>query len=346
MNTSNFTPLVFLAIIILTFSEFPSPASPLFSNYNLPKDSMYKVKTGGIKMITVSGNYKVWTKKIGNGKIKVLLLHGGPGFSHDYFECFEDFLPGQGIQFYYYDQLGSGYSDVPTDTTLWNLPRFVEEVEQVRKGLGLENFYLLGHSWGGMLAMEYLQKYQKHVKAAVLSNMTAGIKSYVSYTAKLKTRFLSVQERATYDSLDRLRAYDKPEFQNLLMEKLYTHVICQMPLDNWPEPLTRAIKKANNSIYIQMQGVDEFHVTGNFKSWEMWDRLHNINVPTLVIGGMYDEMNPVDMKREGQLIPHSRTYLCPNGSHMSMYDDQQNYFSNLIRFLKDVEGKKFIGDKK
>ena len=115
MNTSNFTPLVFLAIIILTFSEFPSPASPLFSNYNLPKDSMYKVKTGGIKMITVSGNYKVWTKKIGNGKIKVLLLHGGPGFSHDYFECFEDFLPGQGIQFYYYDQLGSGYSDVPTD---------------------------------------------------------------------------------------------------------------------------------------------------------------------------------------------------------------------------------------
>ncbi|MEJ7674966.1 MAG: alpha/beta fold hydrolase [Chitinophagaceae bacterium] len=95
---------------------------------------------------------------------------------HDYFECFEDFLPKEGIEFYYYDQLGVGNSDIPTDTSLWNIPRYVEEVEQVRKGLGLENFYLLGHSWGSMLAMEYLQKYQSHVKGAVLSNMTAGVR--------------------------------------------------------------------------------------------------------------------------------------------------------------------------
>src|ERR1700749_3835558 len=108
------------------------------------------IKTGGSKMIKVDGKYHVWTKKIGDGKIKVLLLHGGPGFSHDYFECFEDFLPKEGIEFYYYDQLGCGNSDAPTDTSLWNIPRYVEEVEQVRKGLGLDSFYLLGHSWGGM----------------------------------------------------------------------------------------------------------------------------------------------------------------------------------------------------
>jgi len=126
-------------------------------------DTAYQIKTGGIKMILVDGKYHVWTKKIGDGKIKVLLLHGGPGFSHDYFECFEDFLPKEGIEFYYYDQLGCGNSDAPADTSLWNLPRYVEEVEQVRKGLGLDNFYLLGHSWGSMLAMEYLQKYQSHV---------------------------------------------------------------------------------------------------------------------------------------------------------------------------------------
>src|SRR5277367_2227904 len=134
-----------------------------------PQDSSYEVKTGGNKMILIDGKYHVWTKKMGDGKIKVLLLHGGPGFSHDYFECFEDFLPKEGIEFYYYDQLGCGNSDIPADTSLWNLPRYVEEVEQVRKGLGLENFYLLGHSWGGMLAMEYLTKYQSHVKAAVIS---------------------------------------------------------------------------------------------------------------------------------------------------------------------------------
>ncbi len=338
-----------ILLILIASCIYACNQSPKSSDKTAPsgtKDTAYEVKTGGSKMIQVDGKYHVWTKKIGTGKIKVLLLHGGPGFTHDYFECFEDFLPKEGIEFYYYDQLGTGNSDIPTDTTLWNISRYVEEVEQVRKGLGLDNFYLLGHSWGSMLAMEYLDKYQNHVKAAVLSNMTAGIQSYVTYTAKLKVQFLTPKEIATYDSLDQRKAYDTPEFQNLLMNKLYTHVICQIPLENWPEPLMRAFKKANQSIYIQMQGVDEFHVTGNLKNWEMWDRLPNIKVPTLVIGGMNDEMNPDDMKKEGRLIPNSRTYLCPNGSHLSMYDDQQNYFTNLIGFLKDVDNNKFTADKK
>jgi proline iminopeptidase len=313
---------------------------------SITRDTTYEVKTGGAKMIQVDGKYNVWTKKIGDGKIKVLLLHGGPGFSHDYFECFEDFLPKEGIEFYYYDQLGCGYSDKPADTSLWNISRYVEEVEQVRKGLGLDNFYLLGQSWGSMLAMEYLDKYQTHVKAAVLSNMTASSKSYVTYTAKLKEQILSPQDIATYDSLDKLKAYNTPEFQNLLMNKLYTKVVCRIPLESWPEPLMRAFKKANQSIYIQMQGVDEFHVTGNIKDWDMWDRLPNIKVPTLVLGGMYDEMSPDDMKREGKLIPNSRTYLCPNGSHLAMYDDQQNYFTSLVGFLKDVENNTFKPDVK
>jgi len=304
------------------------------------------IHTGGTSMITIDGNYQVWTKKVGDGKIKVLLLHGGPGFSHDYFECFEDFLPKEGIEFYYYDQLGCGNSDVPKDTSLWNVHRYVEEVEQVRKGLGLDHFYLLGHSWGGLLAMEYLQKYQSHVKAAVLSNMTAGMKSYVSYAESLKIKYLSGSEIATLDSLDKLRLYDSPEYQQLLMNKLYTKVICRIPIENWPAPILIAFKKANHSIYTQMQGVDEFHVTGNFKNWEMWDRLSNIIIPTLVIGGQYDEMNPDDMKKEGKLIPNSHTYLCPNGSHLSMYDDQQNYFSHLIAFLKDVENNQFVADEK
>jgi proline iminopeptidase len=311
-----------------------------------PQDSSYEVKTGGNKMILIDGKYHVWTKKVGDGKIKVLLLHGGPGFSHDYFECFEDFLPKEGVEFYYYDQLGCGNSDAPTDTSLWNIPRYVEEVEQVRKGLGLDTFYLLGHSWGSMLAMEYLYKYQRHVKAAVLSNMTAGIKSYLPYAEKLKKEFLNAQDIALYDSLDKLHLYESPLYQNLLMTKLYSHVICQLPIADWPEPLMRAFKRENPAIYIQMQGVDEFHVTGNFKNWEMWDRLPDIKVPVLVIGGMNDEMNPEDMKREGQLLPNSRTYLCPHGSHMSMYDDQQNYFRNLLGFLKDVDSGQFVADKK
>jgi len=121
-------------------------------------------KSAGIRLIEVDGKYKVWTKKVGSGRIKVLTLHGGPDCTHEYLECFEDFLPQQGVEFYYYDQLGSAYSDQPDDPKLWTVERFREEVEQVRKGLGLEEFYLFGHSWGGMLGIEYALKYQKHLK--------------------------------------------------------------------------------------------------------------------------------------------------------------------------------------
>src|SRR5713101_2347551 len=150
------------------------------------KNAGTEVKTGGVRLIPVDGKYKVWTKTVGSGGIKMLLLHGGPGVTHEYFECFEDFLPQQGIQFFYYDQLGEAYSDQPDDVSLWTIDRFREEVEQVRAGLGLENFYLLGHSWGGMLGIEYALKYQRHLKGMVLSSMTASIPSYMAYAAKLR----------------------------------------------------------------------------------------------------------------------------------------------------------------
>src|SRR5262249_43774913 len=126
--------------------------------------------SGGVRMIpirTPRGEFRVWTKRIGNSpRMKVLLLHGGPAAPHEDFEGFGSYLPAAGIEYYYYDQLGSAYSDQPHDASLWDLPRFVEEVEQVRQALGLDrdNFYLLGHSWGGILAMEYALKYQTQLK--------------------------------------------------------------------------------------------------------------------------------------------------------------------------------------
>jgi proline iminopeptidase len=337
--------VLFLSIVVSACACNRESSNETLAPAEKPSDSTYEVKTGGNRLIPVDGKYNVWTKKVGQGRIKVLLLHGGPGFSHDYMECFEDFLPKEGIEFYYYDQLGCGNSDAPNDTSLWNIPRYVEEVEQVRKGLGLESFYLLGHSWGSMLVMEYLQKYPSHVKGVVLSNMTASIHSYLPYVESLKQKFFSAADLKKFDSLDRLHDYASPGYQNLLMNDLYAHTICR--LNPWPEPLMRCFKKANLAIYNQMQGVDEFHVTGAaFKDWDMWGRLRNITAPTLVIGGVNDEMNPADMRREGDSIPNSRTYLCPRGSHMSMYDDQQNYFRELIRFLKEVDENKFQPDKK
>ncbi len=142
---------------------------------------------GGVRMIPVTtpkGTFKVWTKRTGNNpKIKVLLLHGGPGMTHEYWEPADSYFPAAGVEYYYYDQLGSYYSDQPRDTSLWNTARFVEEVEQVRTALGMDstNFYLMGSSWGGLLAMEYALKYQKNLKGLVVSNMTASVPAYVKY---------------------------------------------------------------------------------------------------------------------------------------------------------------------
>ncbi len=300
------------------------------------------VKTAGIRLIPVDGKYKVWTKKLGAGPIKMLTLHGGPGFGHEYFECFEDFLPQEGIEFYYYDQLGSSYSDQPDDPSLWRIDRFLEEVEQVRAALGLENFYLYGQSWGSMLAIEYALKYQRHLKGLVLSSMTASIPSYMAYTAKLRSG-LPKDAVATLEKYEATNSYDAPEYQQVIMEVLYKRHICR--LDPWPDPVERAFKHVNTQVYNTMQGNNEFVVTGNFKDWDRWADLPKIKVPTLVIGAKYDEMNPDDIRREGSLIPRSRVLICENGSHLAMWDDQEAYFQGLIAFLHDVEKGRFPAPK-
>src|SRR5882672_598052 len=149
------------------------------------------IRVAGIRMLPVAGGkYKVWTKKIGSGPINVLLLHGGPGFTHEYLEAFESFLPQAGIEMYYYDQLGCNNSDQPDDPALWTLARYTTEVEEVRRGLGLEQFVLYGHSWGGILAIDYALKYQRHLRGLVISDMCAGTRAYLKRTAALKVQML------------------------------------------------------------------------------------------------------------------------------------------------------------
>ena len=167
------------------------------------------IRVAGIRMIPVAGGkYKVWTKQIGSGSVKVLLLHGGPGFPHDYLEAMESFLPQARIEMYYYDQLGVGNSDVPDNPTLWTLPRYLSEVEEVRRGLGLDHFVLYGHSWGGMLAIEYALNYQQHLRGLVISNMTAGIQSYLKRTASLKTQLLSTESLAKFNAMEAAKDYE------------------------------------------------------------------------------------------------------------------------------------------
>jgi proline iminopeptidase len=301
------------------------------------------VKTGGSMMIPIEGGkYNVWTKRVGHGATKMLTLHGGPGFPHDYLEPMEDFLPQNGIEFYYYDQLGVGNSDVPDDLSLWTVDRYREEVEQVRKGLGLDQFILYGHSWGGMLGMEYALAHQDHLKALIISDMTAGITEYEAYAQKLLAE-LSDADRATLKKYEDAGNYDAPEYQQIMMEKVYaSHVLRMNP---WPEPALRAFNKLNAKIYNTMQGPNEFVITGNLKEWNRFNDLSRIKVPTLVIAGRFGTMNPDDIKRMGKLIPNSRVVLT-DGSHLEMYDDQDRYFREIVKFVKEVESGKFKADKK
>ncbi len=292
------------------------------------------IHVAGIQMIpVVGGRYKVWTKRFGTGPLKVLLLHGGPGFTHQYLEAMESFLPQAGIEMYYYDQLGCGNSDQPDDLSLWTRDRYREEVEEVRIGLGLDNFVLYGQSWGGMLSIEYALKYQHHLRGLVISNMTAGIQAYLARLDHLKS-LLSDTSRAELDRLEAAEDYDAPEYQRIMMEELYPQTICRTK--PWPEPVTRAFRDANLAIYNEMQGKSEFVVTGNFKDWESWDRLHEIEVPTLTIGAAHDTMDPKDLEKMATLVANGQYLHCPNGSHLAMWDDQAVYFEGLLRFLQTL----------
>jgi proline iminopeptidase len=333
-----------LLIALLASCAQQSQTKPPFKEIITVKDyfnyNEAGVKEAGVKMIPVktpSGEYKVWTKRIGNNpKIKVLLLHGGPAITHEYFECFESFLPAEGIEFYYYDQLGSYYSEQPKDSNLWTLTRFVEEVEQVRVALGLNNTncYLLGQSWGGILAMQYALKYQNNIKALIVSNMMASFPAYGAYNAMLRAQ-LRPSLIDTLERYEKANLYFDPVYQQLVMDEFYRKHICRVPV--WPDGVQRTFKHLNPDIYVLMQGPSEFVPGGRLKNWDVMNQLQNITIPTLMIGANYDTMDPKAMEEQSKRVKNGRYLYCPNGSHLAMWDDQPHFFPGLIQFLRDVD---------
>ena len=306
------------------------------------------ILTGGVKLIpidTPKGIFRVWTKRIGNNPgAKVLLLHGGPGATHEYFEAFDSYFPAAGIEYYYYDQLGSYYSDQPDEPDLWELPRFVEEVEQVRLALGLNNssFYLLGQSWGGILALEYALKYQAHLKGLVISNMMASIPAYNDYARAV---LMPGMDQAVLDEIKRMEAageIDNPRYMELLVPHHYEHHILRMPANEWPDPVNRAFKHVNPKIYVPMQGPSELGASGKLLNWDRTTDLPGITVPTLAIGARHDTMDPRHMEWMAGTVQRGRYLFCPNGSHMAMYDDQETYFRGLVQFVRDVDAGRLL----
>ncbi len=338
---------LFLSLVLLlggqqSFAE----SEPRRSSY-FDQAGREDVLTGGVRMITVqtpNGPFKVWTKRVGNNsRIKVLLLHGGPGATHEYFEALDSYFPGAGIEYYYYDQLGSAYSDQPDLPELWELPRFVEEVEQVRRALNLDkgNFYLLGQSWGGILALEYALKYQQNLKGLIISNMVPNIPAYNRYAREVLMPAMDPKVLAELQGLEAAAKYDDPRYEELLFGNFYNLHILRMAPAEWPDPVLRAFAKLNKKIYIPMQGPSEMGASGKLVNWDRTADLPKITVPTLSIGARYDTMEPAQMKLIADRVRHGRYLYCPNGSHLAIYDDQKVYMSGLIRFIEDVDAGRF-----
>ncbi|MEA3037337.1 MAG: proline iminopeptidase [Sphingomonadales bacterium] len=301
--------------------------------------------SGGARMIEIStpkGPFHVWVKRVGNNpRLKVLLLHGGPAMGHDYLEAMDSFLPAAGIEYYYYDQLGAGLSDRPDDDSLWTTARFVEEVEQVRKALKLDasNFCLFGHSWGGLLAIEYALKYQRNLKCLVISNMMDSIPAYNLYAERVLMPAMDPRQLALVKALEATHRTDDPRYMGTLMPMHYEKHLLRRPFDQWPEPVVRSLNHVNAHVYALMQGPSELGASGVLEHWDRSADLHRIAVPTLVIGATYDTMDPAWMAAMARRLPHGQFLLARNGSHMAMYDDQETYFSGLVAFLKAQEGR-------
>ena len=188
--------------------------------------------TDPVKIIPISteyGDFNVWTKRVGNNPSKkVLLLHGGPGANHQYFKGFESYFPGEEIEYYYYDQLGSTLSDNPQIDDLWTIKHYVEEVEQVRKALGLnkDNFILLGHSWGGILGIEYALKYQQNLKALIVSNMVPSVPDYNDYAKNILALQLDPKILKEIRSYEAVEDYTNETYLKLIHDNYYPeHVL-------------------------------------------------------------------------------------------------------------------------
>jgi proline iminopeptidase len=301
------------------------------------------VLSGGVRMIPITtpkGDFRVWTKRVGNNpRAKLLLLHGGPGMTHEYFEACDSYLPAAGIEYYYYDQLGSAYSDQPDEPDLWEIDRFVDEVEQVRIALGLdeENFFLLGHSWGGILGMEYALAHPGHIKGLIISNMMASIPAYNEYAARAFFSKMDPDVLAEIKDMEASGRTDDPRYMDLLVEHHYIHHALRLPYDEWPDPVLRGMGHVNEAIYVPLQGPSELGASGKLIDWDRTADLPKIEIPTLAIGATHDTMDPAHMEQMADALPRGRYLHCPEGSHWAMYDDQETYFTGLIDFIKSFD---------
>ncbi|MGR3741188.1 proline-specific peptidase family protein [Companilactobacillus sp. DQM5] len=296
----------------------------------------------GTTIITLDNGYHLWTRTVGKGDIQLLCLHGGPGGTHEYWENFGDELADLGVQVSMYDQLGSFYSDQPdySDPEIADkyltYDYYLDEIEEVRQKLGLDNFYLIGQSWGGALVQMYAEKYGDHLKGAIISSMVDEIDEYVTNINKCRMDALGPEKVKYMEEIEAKNTLDDTTYQSYVDILNAEYVDRKQPL-----AIQHLVSTMATDVYNVFQGDNEFVVTGKLKDWHFREHLKNINVPTLITFGEHETMPISTAKIMAEKIPHARLVTTPNGGHHHMIDNAPVYFKNLKQFIKDVESNNF-----
>lgn len=275
---------------------------------------------------------RVWYRCLGQGPgAPLLCLHGGPGFPHDYLEALSDLSHDRQVIFY--DQLGCGRSERPTDSSLWVLERFVEELAAVQAALGLESFHLFGSSWGGMLSLQYALDRRPPILSLVLSNTPGSMRRFVADNLVLR-RALPADVRAVMEWHEDRGFTTCPEYQGAIAYWFSRHVCRMRP---WPVGLERAFAGFGTSCYETMVGPSEFFVTGNLRDWEILTRISEISVPTLFIAGSYDEVRPDHIAEMHAKVNGSTFVVFEESAHMPFEEERDAFMRVVEAFLQDAE---------
>ena len=281
-----------------------------------------------IRRVAVDG-FEVVTYSYGSGENILFLLNGGPGLPCDYLRDPHIFLAGEGYRVVAFDQLGCGNSDRPDDSSLWNIARYVEEVETVRKALNLEKVHLLGQSWGGWLSIEYALTYPDAIQSLVLAN-TCGDLPHLTTELNRMRDALGSETVAMMLHHESMGTIDHPEYQAAITILNYRHV-CR--LKEWPSSLLASVNDWNMGPYGTMQGPNEFLYIGNLKNWNRIPDMPKLKMPTLIITGTHDEIGPACALRMHNALQNSKVIVFPNSSHVPFYEEPDDYFSALRNFL-------------
>jgi len=273
--------------------------------------------------------FKLFYRSFGAGDNVLLCLHGGPGVPHYYLLPLAK-LASSDFRVVFYDQLGVGGSEKPEDSSLFNIERGAEEVEGVRKALGLGKIYLLGSSYGGALALQYALKYQQHIKKLIIASGLASVSETVAEMVRLKT-LLPKEVQEVMKKYEQKWAFLHPEYVRAV-ELYYHNFLCRLP--EWPEQVVRALNELSVPVYFTQNGPNEFTIIGTWKGWDITERLPEIKVPTLVTVGKYDEVTPKIAETIHHGIGGSLLKVFENSAHLTMWDEEETYLKTVREFIE------------